>query len=204
MSLPLPARAPVEVVVRRRRVGSLVTAGVAGALLAIAIGFALGTGREEQWLLATRYTARFSFPVFLLAFTASALRRFFPGEGTRALVRERRGLGLSFAAAHTVHLGALVIYNVVAGRTPNLVTLAGGGVAYLAMYLMALTSNDWSVRRLGKNWGRLHTFGAYWIWGIFSFTYGTRVASGKLFFLPELVLALAALTLRLLPQSARR
>jgi len=182
---------------RSSNVARLVGLALAGALAAVGLGFALGATREEQWLLATRYTARFSFPVFLLAFTASSWARLVPGKRTRALVRVRRGLGLGFATAHTVHLAALAIYNAVVANVPSLTTLAGGGVAYLAMYAMAATSNDWSVRRLGRNWKRLHTFGAYWIWGIFTFSYGSRVASGMVFFLPELALALAALSLRI-------
>jgi methionine sulfoxide reductase heme-binding subunit len=174
----------------------LVGLATAGALAAIAIGFALGPTREDQWLLATRYTARFAFPIFLVAFTASAWARLLRGERTRELVRQRRGIGLGFAAAHTVHLGALATYNVLIANVPSVVTLAGGGVAYLAMYAMAATSNDASVRRLGRNWKRLHSFGAYWIWGIFTFSYATRVARGSLFFVPELALALAALALR--------
>jgi len=184
---------------RTRRTATLPLVGLAtaGAFGAVALGLALGATRDEQWLLATRYTARLAFPVFLIAFTASSWARLFRGERTRELMRMRRGVGLGFASAHTVHLGALATYNTLIGTVPTLVTLAGGGVAYLAMYAMAATSNDASVRRLGRNWKRLHTFGAYWIWGIFTFSYGTRVASGKLFFVPELALALGALGLRL-------
>ena len=134
---------------RSSNVARLVGLALAGALAAVGLGFALGATREEQWLLATRYTARFSFPVFLLAFTASSWARLVPGRRTRALVRARRGLGLGFATAHTVHLAALAIYNAIVANVPSLTTLAGGGVAYPAMYAMAATSNDWSVRRLG-------------------------------------------------------
>jgi len=181
---------------RRAATVPLVGLATAGALAAIAIGFALGVNREEQWLLATRYTARFAFPVFLIAFTASAWARLFRGARTRELVRQRRGIGLGFAAGHTVHLGALATYNALIANVPSVVTLTGGGVAYAAMYAMAATSNDASVRRLGRNWKRLHAFGAYWIWGIFTFSYATRVARGSLFFVPELALALGALVLR--------
>jgi len=186
---------------RRSHVAPCVTAALAGALLAIALGFALGATREERWLFATRYTARFSFPIFLAAFTASSWKRLFPGEFTRSLVRARRGIGLGFATAHTVHLGALTAYNGIAGQVPSVVTLAGGGLAYFAMFAMAATSNDASVRALGRNWLRLHTFGAYWLWFIFFQSYATRVARGMGFFVPELALALGAIGLRF---AARR
>jgi DMSO/TMAO reductase YedYZ heme-binding membrane subunit len=186
---------------RRSTVLPCVTAALSGALLMIALGFALGATAEERWLFATRYTARFSFPIFLGAFTASSWARLFPGDLTRSLLRARRGIGLGFAAAHTVHLAALTAYNATAGRVPTVVTLAGGGLAYAAMFAMAATSNDASVRALGRNWTRLHTFGAYWLWVIFAQSYATRVARGMWFFVPELTLAVAALALRF---AARR
>jgi methionine sulfoxide reductase heme-binding subunit len=190
-----------EPAARRSAVVPCVTAALAGAAFAVALGFALGATREEQWLFATRYTARFSFPIFLTAFTARSWARLLPGEATRGLLRARRGIGLGFAAAHTVHLAALTAYNLSAGRNPGLVTLAGGGLAYFAMFAMAATSNDASVRALGRNWAHLHTFGAYWLWLIFFQSYAGRVAGGMWFFLPELTLALAALALRF---AARR
>src|SRR5262245_20175709 len=91
----------------------------AGALLAGILGLSLGSTPVESWQLAARFTARWSFPLFLLAFTASAWPRLWPGRWTRALVRSRRGVGLGFATAHTVHLGALTTYSVVAGVAPS-------------------------------------------------------------------------------------
>jgi DMSO/TMAO reductase YedYZ heme-binding membrane subunit len=36
-----------------------------------------------------------------------------------------------------------------------------GGIGYVLIAMMAITSNNWSVRALGRNWKRLHTFGIY-------------------------------------------
>jgi DMSO/TMAO reductase YedYZ heme-binding membrane subunit len=175
----------------------------AGACLAICVGFALGATLEERSLFAARFTARLSYPIFLLAFTASAWARLSPNDLTRTLLRARRGLGLGFATAHSVHLVALATYSALAGRIPNAVTLLGGGGAYLAMFAMAATSNDAAVRRLGASWRRLHTIGAYWLWAIFAFSYGGRLASGKLFFAPQVALALLALALRIVARRPR-
>ncbi len=32
---------------------------------------------------------------------------------------------------------------------------------------------------LGRNWKRLHTAGIRWLWAVFVFTYGGRVAAGE-------------------------
>jgi methionine sulfoxide reductase heme-binding subunit len=49
-------------------------------------------------------------------------------------------------------------------------------LGYVVIAVMAATSNDWAVTRLGpKNWQRLHTFGAYYVWLIFALTYLSRV-----------------------------
>ncbi len=164
---------------------------ICAALLATGIGLRLGATPDERWLQAARYTAR------------SSWARLAPGRVTRALLRGRRGVGLGFAAAHTVHLAALTTYSVVAAKSPSAVTLVGGGGAYLAMFAMAATSNDAEVHRLGRAWRMLHTVGAYWLWFVFAFSYGGRVASGKLFFSPQLALALGALGLRIAARCAR-
>ncbi len=158
----------------RKFTGLLLGAGIAGAALVVAAQLALhGTG-AEGWQMATRYTARFSVWFFLAAFLAGPLARVFPGEATRALLRERRGVGLAFFGAHTVHLVALSTLIAMGGRA-GIVTILGGGLGYALIFAMAATSNDWSVTRLGaKNWKLLHTIGIYYIWAIFANSYAGR------------------------------
>ena len=119
------------------------------------------------------------------------------------MLLRRRALGLSFATAHTIHLGALITFHSLAGEFPNAVTLAGGGGAYLMMFAMAATSNDASVRRLGRNWVRLHKVGIYWLWFIFTFSYAGRVFDGQLEFAPFLALLVAGLGLRVAAARVR-
>jgi len=133
-----------------------------------------GTG-VEGWHRATQLTARFSAFVFLTAFLARPLARMLPSVTTRALVRERRGIGLGFAGAHTVHLAAILTYFVQGGIRPPIFVPILGGIGYLLIAMMAMTSNDWAVSALGRNWKRLHTFGIYYIWLIFLLTYLGRL-----------------------------
>lgn len=174
------------------------------ALGCVSIGLAAGAAPDERWQLAARYTARLAFLLFLPVYVASAWHRLAPGAASRFVMRRRRAFGLGFAAAHTVHLGALTSYQLTVGRWPDLPTLVVGGGAFVAMFAMAATSNDAAVRRLGSRWRRLHTVGVHWLWFVFTFSYAGRVLGGRLAFVPFLLAALGALGLRLAAARARR
>jgi methionine sulfoxide reductase heme-binding subunit len=161
--LTLPARA-VPILLA----GALAIAGVLA-------GFWLGTDHANHWLLASRYTARASFAVFLIVYSASSLLRLWPSTMTKALVRHRRQWGLGFALAHTIHLAALAYYNIIILNMPGLQALLGGGLAYGLMFVMAATSNNASMKAMGIWWKRVHTVGIHWIWFIFTFSYFGRL-----------------------------
>ena len=152
--------------------------GLVFGLSAAALGLVVGATPAEQALLSARWTARAGLPLFLIAYLASSLLRLWPAQLTRALVRRRRQWGLGFALAHSIHLVALAINQVIFQDFRADITLLGGGLAYGLIYLMALTSNDWSVRRLGRNWKRLHSFGIHYTWLIFTLSYAGRFTDG--------------------------
>ena len=82
---------------------------VLGAAVAAAAAFvvAMDGAGVEGVRLAIRLTARTSFFLFLLAFTAAPLSRLFPGPFTRWQRANRRYLGLAFASSHAVHAAAI-------------------------------------------------------------------------------------------------
>lgn len=160
------------------RRGTPLWLGLAAGLLAVAAGLLAGGEAAERAGLAARWTARAGLPLFLVAFLASTLVRRWPGKATRALLHRRRQWGLGFALAHTIHLVALGINVIVYAPGRTWQSLIGGGLAYLILYLMALTSTDGWQRRLGKWWGRLHRFGIYYIWFIFTASYAGRAFGG--------------------------
>ena len=111
-------------------------------------------------LLWTRYSAHLAFVFLLLAFSASTLKVLVNNAQTRGLVRYRRQLGLGFATAHTFHLVALILFlsNLEGYSVDASVAVAGFG--YVVTAFLALTSNDYSVRRLGPaKWKQLHAIG---------------------------------------------
>jgi DMSO/TMAO reductase YedYZ heme-binding membrane subunit len=151
---------------------------LAGIVLAAAIASWSLTAHGstvEGWRLAARYTARTSFLLFLWPYLASSAVKLWPSGAMRLVLRERRGFGLAFAGAHGVHLIALVTFLQVSGETPSPVTVALGGFGYVLVALMALTSNDLSVRLLGRNWRRFHTIALHYVWFIFVATYAGRI-----------------------------
>lgn len=176
------------------------------ALSAVAAGFLVGNDVVEGWQLAARWTARVGAPIFLLTYSASSLVRLFPSSTTKALLRDRRWWGLGFAASHTIHLGALATYLMIGPESRTLSSLIPGAVAYSMIYLMAATSNGYSMRRLGRNWKRLHSFGIHYIWLIYTAAYAGRILQ------PEkqvegiiaTTIFLAALGLRIAARKPRR
>lgn len=171
-----------------------------------ALGFATGGGWTlDGALMATRLTARFAFPIFLLAWTASAWASLFPGGWRTALLRRRRAVGLSFAAAHGAHLLFILITLRIFGHEAPMITVYAGGLVYLLIAAMALTSNDASLRWLGRaRWKALHTVGGLAILLVFTNSYVGRLKSMPMLALPALALILLAIGLKLTAWRSRR
>lgn len=173
--------------------------GVAAGLAATWLGLETGSNAADQWGRAARWTARIGLPIFLLTYLASSLGRLRLNGWTRTIWRDRRYWGLGFAACHGVHLYALVNALEASGEVRTFASLIPGGAAYAMIALMALTSNDASMRALGKNWKRLHKLGIHYVWLIFTLAYAGRLLKPET--IPEAIygvtLCLAAGAIRL-------
>lgn len=173
---------------------------VGGTLAVCALSLAASGWSEEGLRNVLRASARISVTFFSIAFSASSLCVLWPTEATRLLLRQRRQIGLSFAAAHFVHLAALAA---LARWFPEplvsdvgAVTLVGGGIAYAFIAAMALTSNDRAQAKLGADrWRLLHRVGAYYVWALFAQSYLPRAAENPRY-VPAAALVVAALLLR--------
>ena len=164
------------------------------AVMILAVLEAHGWRGEDALRAVVRATARSSLLLFLGAFLASTFARRWPGPFTRWLLANRRGVGLSFAVSHLFHGVALVLLVrgfPAVGAEIDLATRIGGGLGFAVVALLAVTSNDVAVRRLGgRRWSQLHLVGVYFLWAVFVLTYAdsNRVLAGVL---------VAALVLRL-------
>ena len=74
-----------------------------------------------------------------------------------------------------------------------------GGLGYLFVALMALTSTDQAQKCMGlQNWKRLHFIGSHWLWAVFALTYVEHTKKGPLWlYAPLLVFTLALIPVRM-------
>lgn len=184
--------------------------GTLAVLLLLGMGavLLLGHGDVESLRRVIRFTARTSIVLFLLAFTASSAIVLFASGFTRWQRRNRRYLGVSFAVSHFIHAGAIYALfrtdPALFWTLSNVGTIAAGGLAYVFIAAMALTSFDAAVRFLGqKTWKVLHVTGTWYIWLSFIVTFGKRVPTNG-WYAAALVLLFIALLLRLLAWISRR
>lgn len=134
---------------------------------------------EEAVRECIAWSARIGAVLFILAFGAKVLQRFMRGSFSFWVMMNRPFIGISFGIMHLIHLFFLIFLQQVFHPVFNLAEtselLAGGG-AYVFVVLMLLTSFSTFKKMLSStNWKRLHTFGSWWIWGVFMSSYWGRV-----------------------------
>jgi methionine sulfoxide reductase heme-binding subunit len=145
--------------------------------------------------------------LLVAALAVTPLRRVFPRAGwAQWLVRRRRDLGVAVFAYAALHLA---IYLVRKAPAPELILrealdagMALGWIAFVLFAVLAATSNDASVRGLGRRWKALHR----WVYAAAALTIGHWVMTafdplaGWIYGAVLLALGL----LRLVPQSSPR
>ena len=150
---------------------------VLGIIIAGHIAFC-GT-EEESIRKVIAGTARLSASIFVVAFAASSLNYFMNNNWTRSLVSARPHIGLIFTASHTYHLLSLIYLQSAIHPVFTLAkttSLLGGGLAYVFILLMAITTFPTFRQKLtARSWKTLHTLGMYWIWIIFFRSYFKQV-----------------------------
>jgi DMSO/TMAO reductase YedYZ heme-binding membrane subunit len=176
-----------------------------GTALVVMAGLVLETnGIDEPGVRALiRATARSSVLLFVLAFVARPLREVWRHDSSGWLLRNRRYVGLGFAISHALHGLALVWFATAhpeayrADVATSTVVLGGIGFAFAAA--MAATSNDASVRALGRRrWQGLHRTGIWWLFGVFFATFaGAFAGSPNAIYGTVSLVLLAALGLRI-------
>jgi len=175
--------------------GWSLTGVLALAVATIAFAIAAAHGFDVEGISAViRATARTSLLFFCLAFSAAALFSFLPNGWTRWQYRNRRYLGVAFAASHGVHAVAIASLALVsASRFRDAVTppmLIFGGLGYAFILLMVATSFDRTARLIGaRTWRMLHWTGANYLWLIFLNGFASRAPAQPLYRAPVALLA---------------
>src|SRR5438876_1956924 len=100
-----------------------------------------------------RFTARTSLILFCLAFGAAALARLWPNTWTRWQRRNRRYLGVTFAASHGLHALAIAGFAIMDPAGYAAATSASsyifGGIGYAFIIAMTATSFDRTAHLFG-------------------------------------------------------
>lgn len=151
---------------------------------------------------AIAMSARVSVILFSLAFVASSFHYFFKNSFSWWLRMNRKYVGISFAIMHLIHLVFLIVlqqnFHPVFDQAKT-ISLLGGGLAYLFVVLMLLTSFPFFAKYLSsKQWSVLHTVGGYWIWYIFIRSYVRKITFGDYDFIPIVVLLITVIIFRII------
>lgn len=178
-------------------------------LLALSIWIAGMRGFEVDGVrLVIRFTARTSLLFFCLAFSAAALARLWPNAWTRWQRRNRRALGVTFAASHGIHAVAIAAFAVMDpvgfAAATSLASYIFGGIGYAFIIAMTATSFDRTAKALGASaWRRLHLVGGYYLLFQFMVSFGKRIPDMPLYAL-FLIPLVAVFALRMISMAAAR
>jgi sulfoxide reductase heme-binding subunit YedZ len=146
---------------------------------------------DESFGFVLRWGARVALLIYLAVFIARPMRQLSNHPVGRSLVKNRRFIGIGFAAVMTVHLVFLLWHN---GPTINL----PGFITYAMIYLMLITSFDRPTAWLGpKRWRLLHKTGVYWLAIAYSVSmFGGLLETGGAVYAVLAALIVLALALR--------
>jgi sulfoxide reductase heme-binding subunit YedZ len=178
-------------------------------LLALSVWIAAMRGFEVDGVrMVIRFTARTSLLFFCLAFSAAALARLWPNAWTRWQRRNRRYLGVTFAASHGIHAVAIAAFAVMdpAGyaAATSIVSYIFGGIGYAFIIAMTATSLDRTAKALGASaWRRLHLIGGYYLLFQFMVSFGKRIPDMPLYAL-FLIPLVAVFALRMISMASAR
>ncbi len=173
-------------------------------VLAVIVLALLGTG-ERGTDVALQLTARLSFLLFLPAYCGSALAALWGARFDR-FRRHARDFGLTFAAAHLVHLG-LVAWLCSIDAAPPLTTFVFFGIAVVWTYALAALSIERLHRAVGPPvWRWLNLVGLNFIALAFAVDFMKPIEPDAKYlvgYLPFVILAIAAPVLRVVARALR-
>jgi len=157
--------------------------------------------------MVIRFTARTSLLFFCLAFSAAALARLWPNAFTRWQRRNRRYLGVTFAASHALHAVAIFAFvqidPVGFASATSLASYIFGGIGYGFIAAMIVTSFDATAAALGpRAWRMLHLIGGYYLLLQFTVSFGKRIPDMPPYALFLIPLA-AVFALRMIAMASR-
>ena len=179
-------------------------AGLTFAVICVGL-VVIGVSTPEATVSMIRLSVQLASPWIFLAFVATALAQLFPGSFSRWLLRNRRYVGLSFAAGfgwQAVFIAVLFAlhsdyYWQELHNTPDLILRM---LSYLLLLALTVTS-FFPVRRAmrPKDWRVLHLVGIWYFWAAIWVSYAGVLSSGdtRIIAIVYVIAGLIVLTVRL-------
>ncbi len=179
-------------------------AGLTFAVICVGL-VVIGVSTPEATVTMIRSSVQLASPWIFLAFVARPLVQLYPSDFSHWLLRNRRYIGLSFAAGfawQAVFIAVLLTlypdyYWQVLHNTADLVLRM---LSYLLLLALTITS-FYPVRRAmcPKDWRILHLVGIWYFWGAIWVSYAGVLLNGnaRIVAIVYVVAGLVALTVRL-------
>lgn len=180
-----------------------VIAGLSFAIILVGLAIT-GTSTPEATVAMIRLSVQLASPWIYLAFVATALGQLFPSNFASWLLRNRRYIGLSFAAGFVWQAVFIVVllalhgdyYATVLHDTAEFITRM---LSYALLLALTVTS-FFPVRRAmnSKHWRLLHRVGIWYFWASIWVSYAEMVMVGdtRVIAIVFVILGLLVLTLR--------
>jgi hypothetical protein len=133
--------------------GTVIAAGAGLSALCAGVMLTRHGAGEHGTRKLLRATARISMALFCAAFSAGSLDQLLHRRPTRWMVRNRRHLGLGFAASQAIHLAAIVrVFRVSEGpRSPVApAAIAGGSIGIAAHGYVGVCDLDRLPQKKGR------------------------------------------------------
>jgi DMSO/TMAO reductase YedYZ heme-binding membrane subunit len=172
----------------------------------------IGVSTPEATVSMIRLSVQLASPWIFLAFVATALAQLFPGSFSRWLLRNRRYVGLSFAAGfgwQAVFIAVLFALHsdYYWQELHNTADLILRMLSYLLLLALTVTS-FFPVRRAmrPKDWRGLHLVGIWYFWAAIWVSYADTVLAGdtRVVAIVFVVAGLLVLTVRLAAYLKKR
>ena len=182
-------------------------------LAAVSIGLAkTGVATPEATVEMIRFSVQLASPWVFLAFIATPLSQLAPGASADWLLRNRRYLGLSFAAGfgwQAVFIGVLLTQHSAHywEELHNDVDLFLRMISYVFLFALTVTSFFPVRRRMRReHWRYLHLLGIWYFWAAIWVSYAEQAASdgARTIDFVYTALGLLALSLRLVAYQKSR
>ena len=131
---------------------------------------------EQEYRHMIRVSVRCSLPLLIMAFTASALSRLWPGVASAWMVRNRKYVGLAFSAVMLWQILFIVLLISTGARLfppgPAALFIVSDLIGYTLLVLMTVTSFEMFKSRMSPvAWKRLHRTAIYYIWVIYLYSF---------------------------------